>query len=448
MKLRPDKTYFTGAVYAFGVLLFTVVWIMILLNGGSIVRGIGTLIAVCKPILYGFCFAYILYPLQRQLHSAFCRLLRRQARSRLCHALSVAVTFILLAAILTLAFAVVVPQIVSGYFDLENKISGYLTDSAQWLDNLFNDQLNLNFMLPTAPTVVKLPDTVPGVIPDLHYRTVEEAQQNGTLTAIRHTLANNTRISITDLLQKQLNGLYEYLSTLTPAILSLAVTIVTEAKNILIGLIISVYFLLSRERCLKTVRRFFTAVLPRRASGRFFSLVERLNSAFFRFVTDKIADSLVMFVLFLIFMTAFGFPYAPLVSTIMAISNLVPYLGPFFCSIPAVFIVFVAEPDMTLWFVLLLVLLQGADLYLIEVKLLGNRSMLSPAWVLIAVCVMGRLFGVTGLLVAVPLASVFYTRFKSGLSERLRKKNLPDETARYVKGKVPGKEVSAGKESL
>ncbi len=432
MKLRPDERYFTASVYAFGVVMFTVAWILLLANGGSILRGLDTLINVIKPLIYGLCFAYLLFPAQRTAEQYLRRLLRKKERPRLTRILSVILTYVILLAVLVLVIAVVLPQIVSSYNDLENQISGYLADSAAWIDSLLNDKLKLDFALPATPVIIPLPETAPGTVPNLLYHTVAQAQQNDTLQAIQKTLFGETRIGVSDFLQNMVNGLYAYLSTLAPQILEFVMAVFTETKNILLGLIISVYFLLSRERCANAVRLCLKALLPRRFSGKVFRLAGRLNAAFFRFVTDRIADVMIMFLIYLFCLTVFGFPYAPLVGLIMSTANLIPYVGPFFCAIPAVFIVFVAEPDMALWFLLMLVVLQGLDMYLVEAKLLGGRSTLSPAWVLVAVSVMGRLFGMVGFLVAVPLTSVIYTQLRQWTNRRLQKMGMPVDTTAYA----------------
>ncbi len=420
MKFRPDKKYFTAAVYAFGVVIFTALFVLLLANGGSILRLAKTLFDSARPILVGVCIAYILYPFQRWVEGKLVPRFRRTRRNP-ARAVSVAITFVALLALLALILAVLIPQIIASYTELEASVPAYLESTSEWFNRLLNGPLKLDFVFPVTRTVVPLPDTGSAEVPNILWKTVDEAVANPTRNAIVQTVTDTGEVRVSEFFDQMLSGFFAYLSSLAPYLFSLLMTAFTEVKNVALGMILAIYFLLSRERCLRGLRIAVRAVLPKRAADVLCRFARSFNTAFFGFIVDKTADVLVMFSVYLPVFSAAGIPYAPLVSLIMGVANFIPYVGPLFGAFPAAFIVLVAKPAMTVWFILIVAVLQALDLYFFEHKLLGERAMLSPVWVLVSISVMGELFGFAGFLCAVPVASVLYTRVRAYLRNRTEK---------------------------
>ena len=130
-------------------------------------------------------------------------------------------------------------------------------------------------------------------------------------------------------------------------------------------------------------------------------------------------------------MKIFRMPYAPLISMIVGITNVIPFFGPLIGAIPSAFFILIAEPKMTLWFILLVVLLQQLDGNVIGPKILGDFVGLNPLWIIVSITIMGGFFGVFGMFFGVPTFAVIYAVIKELTEKRLVKIGKPPETENY-----------------
>ena len=153
-------------------------------------------------------------------------------------------------------------------------------------------------------------------------------------------------------------------------------------------------------------------------------------------------------------MTILGMPYAPLISVIIAATNVIPFFGPFIGAIPSALILFVANPIYAVYFAIMVLVLQQIDGNIIAPRIHSASTGLDPVWVIVSITLMSGLFGFVGMFIGVPLFSVLYTLVKEQVEMRLAKKSLPLETVNYMSElgraycKKPEKEKKPLKEKL
>ena len=156
-------------------------------------------------------------------------------------------------------------------------------------------------------------------------------------------------------------------------------------------------------------------------------ILRMTNSAFSNFISGQCLEALILGSMFAVAMSIFRMPYMPLVSVIIAITALVPIVGAFVgCALGAFFIL-VDNPVLAFWFVIMFLLIQQFEGNVIYPKVVGESIGLPGMWVLVAVTVGGELMGVGGMLVMIPLVSVFYTLAKEFTNHRLAERNIPPE---------------------
>ncbi|MBR5679862.1 MAG: AI-2E family transporter, partial [Clostridia bacterium] len=124
-------------------------------------------------------------------------------------------------------------------------------------------------------------------------------------------------------------------------------------------------------------------------------------------------------------------PYASLISLIIGVTNMIPFFGPFIGAIPSAFFIFIAAPKMTLWFILMVVLLQQLDGNVIGPKILGDFVGLNSLWIIISITVMGGFFNVFGMFFGVPTFAVIYAVVKELTERKLESNGLPRPTEEY-----------------
>ncbi|MEI3304764.1 MAG: AI-2E family transporter [Dysosmobacter sp.] len=139
-------------------------------------------------------------------------------------------------------------------------------------------------------------------------------------------------------------------------------------------------------------------------------------------------DSLIIGILCFICCSLFKFPYTPLVSVIVGVTNVIPFFGPFLGAIPSIFLILLDSPIQAVYFALFVLALQQLDGNIIGPLILGDKTGLSSLWVIVAILVGGSFFGVPGMFFGVPVFACFYSAASFFLDVRLRHKDLPLDT--------------------
>ena len=198
-----------------------------------------------------------------------------------------------------------------------------------------------------------------------------------------------------------------------------------KLKRPLAVLMTMLLFVLIKERLTAKTKKLLSAVMNRRHYVNLINLVRFTDKTFGGFVVGKIIDSIIIGLLTFIVMSIIGMPFTPLISVIVGITNIIPFFGPFIGAIPSAFIIFIAEPKMTIWFVLMILVIQQIDGNIIGPKILGSSTGLTSLAVLIAIMIGGGFFGVAGMILGVPAAAVICALVKQKTDERLKRKDAP-----------------------
>jgi len=114
------------------------------------------------------------------------------------------------------------------------------------------------------------------------------------------------------------------------------------------------------------------------------------------------------------FLTFIGFliihlPYALLLGLIIAVTNIIPYLGPFIGAAPAVIVGLLDTPSKALLAVIVVVVVQQIDGNIMSPLIIGKRLDMHPLTIIVLLLVAGNLAGVLGMILAVPVYAVAKT---------------------------------------
>ena len=167
--------------------------------------------------------------------------------------------------------------------------------------------------------------------------------------------------------------------------------------------------------------------------------VRRADGIFSGFVRGKLLDSLIIGILCLIGCTLLKMPYAPLVSLIVGVTNVIPFFGPFMGAVPSAFLILLVSPKKCLFFVIFVIALQQFDGNILGPKILGNATGISSFWVVVAILVGGGFGGVLGMFLGVPVFACIQVLVKHLVDQRLRRRNMPTEAYHYVDRDQPPK---------
>lgn len=402
MKILWNRKYNTIAVYACATAFIIITAICLFVNFSAVRAALDRAVAVLAPVLWGFSFAYLLFPAYRFFRDrAFEFIGDTERRRRIRKALALVTTYLCALLLLALFILVVVPQIAGSYKDLQSRVGGYFVSLQEWLErqaansDLFAEQ----------------------------YKKLLEFVDIGKLSERLHELVT---------------GSFDVVVSGTSYVFGVLGGVVTQIKNISLGLIISVYMILWKEKLAAQTKKLLHALLERKAVDRVLELFRTTDRTFGGFILGKLIDSLIIGMMTFIVLGIFDMPYYPLVSVMIGVTNVIPFFGPFIGAIPGAFIIFVADPVKALWFIVIIIIIQQIDSNLISPRLLDDTTGLSALWVIISIIVMSGLFGVLGMFIGVPVFAVLYSLIKEAAEARLRKRGLPVSTHAYYTGEPDG----------
>ncbi|MBQ7119443.1 MAG: AI-2E family transporter [Oscillospiraceae bacterium] len=231
--------------------------------------------------------------------------------------------------------------------------------------------------------------------------------------------------------QELFKNIMSYAADALPEILDFSISIGSGISNFFIGFILALYMLSNKELFAAQTKKIIYAFFPKRATKETLSTFRFLHETFGKYLSSQILDSIILGFLVFICMSIFGMEYALLISLIITISNLIPFIGPIIGTIPSFCILLMVDPIKALWFLVMILVLQQFDANVMQPKIVGKTTGLSSFWVILSVIIGGALFGVMGVFLAVPAFSVLYTFAKRYVEKRLKERNLSPKTKDY-----------------
>lgn len=215
-----------------------------------------------------------------------------------------------------------------------------------------------------------------------------------------------------------------------PQILTYTKNFTANLVNWIMGIIISIYLLADKENLLRRLKNIMLVLVPEKRQARVLQIATLISQSFSGFIAGRVLESLFTGFLCFIGMSLFRMPYALLISVIVGVTNIIPVFGPLIGAIPGAFIILIADPGMTIWFILFIIVLQQLDGNVIGPMILSDSIGLPGLWVIFAIVVGNGLMGVPGMILGIPFFAVFYALFRDFINRRLTERGIaPTETS-------------------
>ena len=223
--------------------------------------------------------------------------------------------------------------------------------------------------------------------------------------------------------EKILKNIGDYFSNNMDSFVSSSVNAGKGVFDTVIAFILAIYFMIDKKRIIDGFAKIMRLIMKEKTFKNSADLVERCNAILIRYISFDIIDGIIVGIVNFIYMLIAGQPYSVLISVIVAITNLAPTFGPIVgCAIGS-FILVLVNPWYALWFILFTIVLQTIDGYILKPRLFGESLGVSPLMILIAIILGGRLFGVPGILLAIPFAAILDFVFKDYVLKKLEEKH-------------------------
>lgn len=238
---------------------------------------------------------------------------------------------------------------------------------------------------------------------------------------------NLQNLNWTNIIRDALTFLGNQISTVMGSAVIVIGSVTGAVINTVVAIAFAVYCLIRKEILARQGRRILYSLLPEHAVDDIIRVLRLTNSTFSNFISGQCLEACILGCLFAIAMAIFKMPYIPLVSVIIGVTALIPVVGAFVGCVVGAFFILVNDPFQALTFVAMFLVIQQLENNLIYPRVVGTSIGLPGMWVLVAVTVGGGLMGVGGMLLMIPLASVFYTLAREFTDKRLAERNIPEE---------------------
>ena len=380
------------------IVIACIVCYFAILRFNYIAKVFSEVMRILRPIIYGVVFAYLLNPVMkfvdRCISKGIHRIIKKEKRAtRVSRSIAIFAAIVFALVVVSALFVMLIPELVKSIYELVEKMPGQIQEFIDYISKIRQGDGQQQKLLETA--LVRGSDAIE-----------EWAKDN---------LFSKNNILVTGI------------AGITSGIIS----VLGGVLDIVIGIIVSIYVLYSKEEFMGQGRKIIYALMSPRQANLTLHVLRKSNSIFSGFIIGKIIDSAIIGILCFIGVSILRMPYALLVSVFIGVTNVIPYFGPFIGAIPTAILIFIVDPMKGIYFVIFIFLLQQLDGNVIGPKILGDTTGLSAFWVLFSILLFGGLFGVPGMIIGVPTFAVIYYVIKLYISQKLKKRELPVETECY-----------------
>lgn len=347
--------------------------------------GVLVFLQVIAPFVLGFAIAFMMnIPMKFNEHLLFVQF-RIPMPECLKRPLALLITVIMILGILSIVMVSVIPELMTTMRLLRNNLPQYFEKTQDWLEQLL--------------ATWQYQDAV---------RWVESLKFDW------NQIFNN----ITEMVRASLGGIFNSTVSVVTSIFSGMITFI-------LSLVFAGYMLMQKETLRKQLSKLLYAYATPEHSQTTLEILALSQKIFSSFIAGQFLEAVILGMLFLVFMLIFRFPYALVISMFIGFASLVPVFGAFIGLFIGFFLILLVNPIQAFWFNVLFLIIQQIEGNLVYPKVMSTRIGLPSIWVLLAVTIGGSLFGILGILLFIPLASVFYTLLRREVHRKLGEKDVP-----------------------
>lgn len=364
-----------------------------LMHVQDVVNGFDFVLSLFRSLLYAIVFAYVLNLPMKKIESFIIRhtketsLLRKRKRM-----VSMFLTFLIAFLLLIIIGSIILPSIIDSLISLMQNLSSFFTDIVKNIDEI------LKYF-------------------HIDYR-IEDIQQVEQFIQMPW--------------EKIVSNAIAFLSGSASGILSSASNFISSFAVGFTGFMFSLYLLSGKENFIRQLRKVTAAFCGYDASLIVFQYASRVNRIFSSFIGGQLTEACILWVLYYVCMRLFQFPYPELICTLIAVCSLVPVFGSMFAMSVGAIMMLSHDPLQSIWFIVFYQVISYFEDNVIYPRVVGNSVGLPGLWVLLSIFVFGDLWGVFGMVMAVPTTACLYVFFAEFINNRLRKKRLRIENDTLV----------------
>ncbi|WP_230397643.1 AI-2E family transporter [Novisyntrophococcus fermenticellae] len=372
--------------YIIVILFSSIIFIAAIFNLDKIAAMITAGVKILMPVILGLCLAFVINPLMSALETRiFARIQKKTKRKKNSsyRGLAILFSYFFVIGIVLSVFLIVIPQIRNAFVTLSHSLPDMIENACDWIRNAAADM---------------------GV--SVHEIPAESIDWKEMFSTLSEKIGMNS-------VNKVFSGALFFVSSFFGGVFDL-----------IMGIAISIHVLINKERIARFFKRLVLAYANQTLSSHVFEVTGIINEAFRNFISGQLTEAVILGVLCFIGMTIFRFPFALAVSAVVALTALIPVLGAWVGGILGAVLTLTVSPMKAIFFVLFIVILQQLENNLIYPRVVGKSMNLPAVLILVSVLLGGKVAGVIGMLLSVPLCSIIYTILKQSMGRHLELKQL------------------------
>lgn len=360
MDKKREKHYFK-----LGVLFVLVAYLIIKVvdNYPSVFGGVQRVLGMLSPFILAFIIAYMINPIMMYFEN----------KLKLKRGLSILCAYALLIIIFALIIVFIAPVFVDSIRELIKDIPSYVSKANDWV---MAQDFNIDFLTPEKITeaIDKIIKSIPTFL----------SAVGGSISTIYNT----------------------------------TVTVISATANFFIGVVVSCFVLLEKEKFISYSRKLTYIIFREQYGNKVIEITRVLNSNIGKYLVGKFMDSMFVAVLAIVGLLLIGSKYAVLLGTVFGIANMIPYFGPIITTCIAVFINLFVSPMKAVITLVMLLIIQQIENLILDPKIVGSQLGLSPFFTILAVSIGGNLFGIPGMILGSPVMAIIKYNTTKQINER------------------------------
>ncbi len=199
----------------------------------------------------------------------------------------------------------------------------------------------------------------------------------------------------------------EYPSLISRTLSAMLLTI-RSIITFFISLVFGIYFTAGKERILSHIKKLMEMTMKEDTIGKVAHLGRLSNEIFAKYITAQCLEAMILGSICFVGMLIFRLPYAPMIGALTGVAALIPIYGALLSAVIGAFMIAVISPLKGIFFLIFIIVLQQLEGDLIYPRVVGSSLGLPSVYVFLAVTISGAIFGLAGMLFAVPVCTIIY----------------------------------------
>lgn len=391
MKKLDEKNSQLLKVILISILVFFAFWYI-----ENVKNGLTVFIAVIQPFLIGFMLAFIInLPMNFFERKVYSKIFKTEKTKKLVPVFSLISSWILFILGIVIFLNVLIPRISKAVTAIIERFPLFLDDL---IDLLNKNKLTKNF--------------------------ADDAQKY-----INSVDWNNVLVQVKDYFVGEAGNIFDKTTSIINSVSSTIITIAAAT-------IFSVFVLINKKDLKILANRIIYSLFKRSTADEINKVASLSYSSFASYINSKALSSLILGILVFVGMLILKIPFAAMAAILVAIADFIPYVGPLIATVIMMILIFIESPFKSLVFLIFLLIAQQVQGSIIYPALAGKTIGLPSIWVIVSIAIGGSLFGIVGMLVSIPIASILYTLMNEKMDKTLAKKEISENEIKELSEKV------------